>query len=110
MMLIMPHLQIAEGHLRLNHPELSEMPAGVAVFCSEGWAKGVDAAEATGEVLGLELARDGEESRLGEEVLGQDHITAMTNLVTQSHISHLQHSGCTRLLVVTHSSHTQQYT
>jgi hypothetical protein len=59
MMLIMPHLQIAEGHLRLNHPELSEMPAGVAVFCSEGWAKGVDAAEATGEVLGLELARDG---------------------------------------------------
>ena len=44
-------VEIAEGHLRLDHPELLEMAAGLALFGAEGGAEAVDLAE--GEDVGL---------------------------------------------------------
>ena len=62
-------LEVAEGHLGLDHPELGGVATGVGVLGTEGRAEGVDVTEAHGEVLALELAGDGEVGGLAEEVL-----------------------------------------
>ena len=67
--------QVAEGHLRLDHPELGGVALGVGVLGAEGRAEGVDIAEGHGEVLGVELAGHGEAGLLAEEVLGVVHLT-----------------------------------
>ena len=46
------------------------MARGVGVFGAEGGAEGVNVAECHGEVLGVELAGDGQAGLLAEEVLG----------------------------------------
>jgi hypothetical protein len=58
-----------KGHLRLQHPELREMPRSAGGFSTEGRAKGVDTADGQGHGLEMELARDGEVDGLPEEGL-----------------------------------------
>lgn len=72
------HLQVTEGHLWLNHPELCQVPAGMAVLRPEGWPKGVDVAETACKVLPLQLTRHSQEGRLAKEVLRAD--TAATSM------------------------------
>ena len=59
-------LQIAERHLRLDHPELVRVPRGVRVLRAKGRAEGVNFRKRAGERLGLELAADGQVSRARE--------------------------------------------
>jgi hypothetical protein len=62
-------LEVAEGHLGLDHPELGRVTTRVGVLGAEGGAKGVDVTKAHGKVLGLELARYRKVSGLAKEVL-----------------------------------------
>ena len=61
--------QVGKSHLRLDHPELGGVALGVGVLGAEGGAKGVDVTEGHGEVLGVELAGNGQVGGLAEEVL-----------------------------------------
>ena len=49
------HLQVAEGHLGLDHPELGQMAPGVAQLGAEGGAKGVDVGQSARVVLALQI-------------------------------------------------------
>ena len=60
---------VGEGDLRLDHPELGEVPAGVRVLRPEGRPERVDARQRQAVRLDVELARDGQVGRLAEEVL-----------------------------------------
>ena len=64
-------VQVVEGHLRLDHPELGQVPRRVRVLGAEGRAEGVDLAQAAGEDLGLELAADGQVGRPAERSPGR---------------------------------------
>jgi hypothetical protein len=61
--------EVAEGHLRLDHPELGEVAAGVGVLGAEGRAERVDVGEGAAVGLDVELAGDGEVRFFAEEVL-----------------------------------------
>ena len=61
--------QIGEGDLRLDHPELGEVAAGVRVLGAEGRAEGVDLGQRQAVGLDVELAGDGQEGLAAEEVL-----------------------------------------
>ena len=65
-------LQIAEGHLRLDHPELVGVPRGVRVLRAEGRAEGVNLRQRAGEGFGLELAADREVGRPREKILARN--------------------------------------
>lgn len=60
----------AEGHLRLDHPELGEVARRVRVLGAEGRAEGVDVGEGARVVLAVELAGHGEERGPAEKVGG----------------------------------------
>ena len=62
-------LEVAEGHLGLDHPELGGVPARVGVLGAERGAKGVDVTKGHGKALGLELAGHGEVGGAAKEVL-----------------------------------------
>ena len=70
-------LEVAEGHLRLDHPELGGVALGVGILRPEGGAEGVHVAEGHGEVLGVELAGDGQVGGLAEEVLAVVHLAVL---------------------------------
>ena len=61
--------QIGEGDLRLDHPELGQVAAGVAVLGPEGGPEGVDLAHRQAVGLDVQLPADGQEGLLAEEVL-----------------------------------------
>ncbi len=63
-------VELEEGHLGLDHPELGQVPRGVRVLGAERRAERVDLAQRAGEDLAFELAADGEIGRAVEEVLG----------------------------------------
>ena len=63
--------QLEERHLRLDHPELGQVPRGVGVLGAKRRAEGVDLAQRAGEDFGFKLSADGEERRAVEEVLGE---------------------------------------
>ena len=63
-------VQVAEGHLRLDHPELGGVAGGEALLGAESGAEGVHLAEGHGHGLGLQLAGNGQVDRLFKEVLG----------------------------------------
>ena len=63
-------LQIEEGHLRLDHPELGQMARRVGVLRAKRRAKGVDLAQRAGKTLDLQLAADRQVRRLAEKILG----------------------------------------
>src|SRR5690606_41128168 len=60
--------EVGEGDLGLDHPELGQVPARVAVLGAEGRAEGVDARQGAEVGLDVELARDGEVGLAAEEV------------------------------------------
>ena len=62
-------VELEEGHFRLDHPELGQVPRGVGVLGAERGAEGVDLAQRAGEDLGLQLAADGQIGGPLEEVL-----------------------------------------
>ena len=62
-------VEVGEGHLGLDHPELGQVPARVRVLGAEGRAEGVDVAQRAGVGLALELAADGQAGAAAEEVL-----------------------------------------
>ena len=62
-------VEVDKGHLRLDHPELGGVALGIGDLGAEGGAEGIDITESHGEVLGIELAGDGQARRLAEEVL-----------------------------------------
>ena len=66
-------LEVAESHLRLDHPEFGSVALGVGVLGPERGTEGIDIAEGHSEVLGIELAGDGEVCGLSEEILGEVH-------------------------------------
>jgi hypothetical protein len=63
--------QVSEGDLRLDHPELRQVPAGVAVLGAEGRPEGVDLRQGQAVGLDVQLPADGEEGLLAEEVLAE---------------------------------------
>ena len=84
--------QIAEGHLRLDHPELSGVALGVGVLGTEGGAEGIHIAEGHGEVLGVQLAGHGQAGLLAEEVLAVIHLAVLgLGHVLQIQGGHLEH-------------------
>ena len=84
--------QIAEGHLRLDHPELGGVALGVGIFGAEGRAKGVHIAKGHGEVLGVQLAGHGQAGLFAEEVLGVVHLPVLgLGDVVQIQGGHLEH-------------------
>ena len=60
--------EIAEGHLRLDHPELGEVARRVGVLGAERGAERVDVAEREREDLAFQLPAHREVGRLAEEV------------------------------------------
>ena len=64
-------VQIGEGHLRLDHPELGGVALGVGDLGAEGGAEGVHIAEGHGKVFGVELTGDGQVGGLSEKVLAE---------------------------------------
>jgi hypothetical protein len=60
-------VEIGEGDLWLDHPELRRVARRVAVLGAEGGAEGVDVGEGLAEVLDRQLAGDREEGWLSEE-------------------------------------------
>ena len=71
--------QVAEGHLRLYHPELGGMALGIGVLGTEGGAEGIHIAEGHGKVLGVQLAGHRQAGFLTEEVLGVIKIVYNSN-------------------------------
>ena len=57
-----------EGDLGLDHPELGQVAAGLALFRAEGRAEAVDLAVSHGGRLEIELARLGKVDRLAEVI------------------------------------------
>ena len=63
--------EIGERDLRLDHPELGKMPAGVGVLRPERRPEGVDLGEREAVRLDIELARHRQERLAAEEILGE---------------------------------------
>ena len=85
-------VQVAEGHLRLDHPELGGVAGGKALLRTEGGAEGVHLAKGHGHGLGLQLAGNGQVDRLLEEVLGViDGAVLVLGHVLQVEGGHTEH-------------------
>ena len=65
-----PHVvvEIRENQLRLNHPELRQVPRGERILRTERRTESVDVGESTGTNLSLQLTGDSEEGSLAEEI------------------------------------------
>ena len=63
--------EIGERDLRLHHPELGQVPAGVAVLGAERRPERVDLRQRQAVGLDVQLAADGQKRFLAEEVLGE---------------------------------------
>ena len=88
-------VQIGEGHLGLDHPELGGMAGGVGVFGTEGGAEGIDVAEGHGIGLAVELAGNGQIGGFAEEVLAEVHLAVLgQGNVLQIHGGDLEHFAC----------------
>jgi len=62
-------VEVGEGHLGLEHPELGQVTARLRLLGTEGRTEAVDLAEREGRGLGVELARLGQEGLLVAEVV-----------------------------------------
>jgi len=69
--------KIAEGHFRLDHPELCRVAGRIGVFRTEGRAEGVDVTEGEGVGFTVELAADGQVGGGTEEILGEIHLAIL---------------------------------
>ena len=70
-------MEVGEGDLGLDHPELGQVPGGVGVLGPEGRPERVHPAHGQAVGLDVELARDGEVGLPTEEVLGEVDPTAV---------------------------------
>ena len=61
-------VQVVEGHLRLDHPELGEVATGLGLLRAEGGTEGVDQPVRHGQGLAVELAGLAEVGGLAVEV------------------------------------------
>ena len=66
--------EVGKGNLRLDHPELGEVAAGIGVFGAERRAKRVDLSERETIRLHVELSRDGQECLAAEEIFTEIHL------------------------------------
>ena len=64
-------VQVREGRLRLDHPELGQMPAGVRILGTERRSERVDLREGQAVGLDIQLPGDGEKRLAPEEILGE---------------------------------------
>ena len=62
-------IDVVEGHLWLNHPELRQMARRIGVFSPERRSERIDGTERCGPQLTLELAADGERGGLAKEIV-----------------------------------------
>ena len=87
-------LQLIEGHLRFDHPELGEMARRVGIFGTERGAEGIDPSQRQGAQLAFELARYGQVAGLAEEILRIVDLTLLgTGRVAQIERRHLKHGA-----------------
>ena len=87
--------QIAECHLRLDHPELGGVTGGKALLGTEGGAEGVHLAECHGHGLGFQLAGNGQVDRLLEKVLGVIHGAVLVlGHILKVEGGHAEHLAC----------------
>ena len=85
-------VQVREGHLRLDHPELRRVARGVGVLRTEGGAEGVDVAEGHGHGLALQLAGHRQVGGTAEEILGAVHLAVLgAGQVVQVQGGHTEH-------------------
>ena len=61
-------IQVGKGDFRLQHPELSQVAAGVGVFCTECRAKGIDFGQGARIGFAVQLAGYGQERFFTKEV------------------------------------------
>ena len=66
--------EIGEGDLRLDHPELGEVAAGVGVLRAEGRPERVDLGQREAVGLDVELPRHRQERLAAEEILREVHL------------------------------------
>ena len=87
---------IDESHLRLNHPELSQMARRVRVLGTERRTEGIDCTESRGTQLALQLSAHCERSLLSEEVVVVDDFSVFVLLqvveVLRRHLEHVASS------------------
>ena len=69
--------QIDIGDLRLDHPELGQVAAGLAFFGAEGGAEAIDLAVAHGRGFEVELAGLRQVHRLAEVIDGKERLLAL---------------------------------
>ena len=85
--------QIGERDLGLDHPELGQMAAGVAVLRAEGWPEGVHLAQRQAPALHIQLSAHGQVRLLAEEVLVEVHLAFgrawRVHGVQRAHAEHL---------------------
>src|SRR5208337_984322 len=65
-------VEIHEGDLRLDHPELGEVTAGFGFFRAESGAEAVDLAQGEGGGLDIKLAGLGEEGGVAKVIDGKE--------------------------------------
>ena len=86
-------LQVHEGGLGFDHPELREVARGIAVLRAEGGAEGVDLAQGQCREFRLQLSAYGEARFATEEVLLEVHLTCVGQRwllrVEHAHAEHL---------------------
>ncbi len=84
-------VEVEEGHLRLDHPELGQVPRGVGVLRPEGGAECVNLSQRTGEDFCLELSADGQICRAMEEIFGEIDRSARRRCLGQVESGDLEH-------------------
>ena len=81
--------KITKGHLRLHHPELGQVTAGIGIFSPERGAEGIYPAKGHGIDLGLELAADREPGPAAEKIIGKGVGTAKLSGIESGNGKHL---------------------
>ncbi|SVK49615.1 Uncharacterised protein [Acinetobacter baumannii] len=85
-------VQRSEGYFRLDHPEFRQVAAGVGVFGAEGWAEGVNLRQRASVGFAVQLAGNGEEGFLTEEVFAEiDGALVGARQVFQIQRGHAEH-------------------
>ena len=89
-------LQLVEGHLRLDHPELREVARRVGILGTERGAEGVDAPQRQRAQLAFELSRYGQVAGFAEKILRiVDPPVLGAGRIVQIERRHLEHGART---------------
>ena len=88
-------VDVIEGHLRLDHPELCEVARSIGVLGTEGRTESIDLAYGSSAELAFKLAADGKAGLFAEEVLAEIDLALMHRNICKIHGSNLEHVACT---------------